>query len=122
MGSFKEQAQLPWVQLRGRSQLSWAQLHFVFYSPYIFRCKKSLNDLSYLSLINAYVRDTYLLLNAIRKNDTSAPSLYKRTRLGSYQYQMDPSSSRFTISSFIIFLAYIFSKYISLKYYCTFSL
>jgi hypothetical protein len=78
MGSSKEQVQLHWVQLRGKSQLSWAQLHFVSYSPYISRCKKSLNNLSYLSLINVYVRDIYLLLNVIRKNDTPAPSLYKK--------------------------------------------
>jgi len=38
----------------------------------------------------------------------------------SYKYTMNPSSQRFTISSFST--AYIFSEYLFLKYYCTFSL
>ena len=40
----------------------------------------------------------------------------------SYKYIMNPSSQRFSISSFLTFLAYIFSESISLKYHCTFSL
>jgi hypothetical protein len=39
-----------------------------------------------------------------------------------YKYTMNPSSQRFTISSFSIFLAYIFLESISLKYYYGFSL
>jgi len=35
---------------------------------------------------------------------------------------MNPTSQRFTISSFLTFLAYIFLKSISLKYHCIFSL
>jgi uncharacterized membrane protein len=45
---------------------------------------------------------------------TSAPSLHK--------YTMNASSQMFTIFSFLIFLAYIFSESISLKYHYTFSL
>jgi hypothetical protein len=40
----------------------------------------------------------------------------------SYKYTMNSSSQKFTISSFSILLAYIFSEFIYLKYYCTFSL
>ena len=40
----------------------------------------------------------------------------------SYKYTTNPSSQIFIIFSFLIFLAYIFSKFISLKYYCMFSL
>ena len=39
-----------------------------------------------------------------------------------YKYTMNPLSQRFTISLFSIFLAYIFSESISLKYHCIFSL
>ena len=39
-----------------------------------------------------------------------------------YKNTINPSSKKFTISSFSIFLAYIFSESISLKYHCTFSL
>jgi hypothetical protein len=38
----------------------------------------------------------------------------------SYKYTMNPSSQRFTISSFST--VYIFSEHLSLKYYCIFSL
>jgi hypothetical protein len=38
-----------------------------------------------------------------------------------YKYIMNPLSQRFTISSFSIFLAYVFLESISLKYHCTFS-
>jgi len=37
-----------------------------------------------------------------------------------YKYTMNPSNSRFKISSLLTFLAYIFLKLISLKYYCIF--
>jgi hypothetical protein len=49
-------------------------------------------------LINAYVRYTYLSLIQSRQNYTLAFPLNKRTRLVSYKYLMNPSSSRFTIS------------------------
>jgi hypothetical protein len=49
-------------------------------------------------LINAYVRYTYLSLIQSRENYTLAFPLNKRTRLMSYKYLMNPSSSRFTIS------------------------
>ena len=39
-----------------------------------------------------------------------------------YKYFMDPSSSKFTIFLFLIFLACIFLEFFSLKYHCTFSL
>jgi hypothetical protein len=39
-----------------------------------------------------------------------------------YKYAMNPTSQRFTISSFLTFLAYIFSKSICLKYHCILSL
>jgi hypothetical protein len=38
-----------------------------------------------------------------------------------YKYTMNPSSQRFTVSLFSIFLVYIFSESTSLKYHCTFS-
>jgi len=55
-------------------------------------------------------------------NNTLTPSLHKKTRLMCYNYTMNPSSSKFTISSFLTFLAYIFSQSISLKYNCIFSI
>jgi hypothetical protein len=46
----------------------------------------------------------------------------KRIRFMGYKYTMNPSSQRFTISSFSIILEYIFLESISLKYHCAFSL
>jgi hypothetical protein len=46
----------------------------------------------------------------------------QKIRLMSYKYTINPSNSRFTISSFLTLSAYIFSESISIKYYCTFSL
>jgi len=43
------------------------------------------------------------------------------TRLIGYKYHMNHPNSRFTISSFLTFIIYIFSKSISLKYHYTFS-
>jgi hypothetical protein len=51
---------------------------------------------------------------------TLASHIHKETRFMSYKYIMNHSNFKFTISSFLIFLAYIFSKSISLKYHCTF--
>ena len=86
-------------------------------------------------LINAYVRYTYLSLIQSRQNYTLAFPLNKRTRLVSYKYLMNPSSSRFTISIlcythtqysqvniFIYIYIYIYiyiPKHFSLKYHCT---
>jgi hypothetical protein len=39
---------------------------------------------------------------------TLAPHLYKNKKPMGYKYTMNPSNSRFTIFSFLIFLAYIF--------------
>ena len=44
------------------------------------------------------------------------------TKLMGYNYTMNSSNSRFTISSFLTFSAHIFSEFIFLKYHCTFSL
>jgi len=55
-------------------------------------------------------------------NYTSVISLHKITRFMCYKYIMNPSSQKFTISSFLTFLSYIFSESIFLKYLCIFFL
>jgi len=79
-------------------------------------------------LINAYVRYTYLSLIQSRQNYTLAFPLNKRTRLVSYKYLMNPSSSRFTISilcyththtQIYIYIYIYIPKHFSLKYHCT---
>jgi hypothetical protein len=54
-------------------------------------------------------------------NNSLALALHKRTRLMGYKYHRNPSSFKFKISSFSIFLAYIFLESIFIKYHCTFS-
>jgi hypothetical protein len=44
------------------------------------------------------------------------------TRFMGYKYTINPSSQRFTISSFLLFSVYIFSEFISLKYHYILSL
>jgi hypothetical protein len=80
----------------------------------------------HLDLSIFYIDQIHIILSRIQLkilqcwNYTSAPPIHKRIRFMSYKYTINPSSQRFTISSFST--AYIFSEYLSLKYYCTFSL
>jgi hypothetical protein len=73
-----------------------------------------------------YTDPIHIILNRIqlkisqRWNYTTVSPIHKKIRFISYKYTMNPSSKRFTISSF--FSVYIFSKHISLEYYCIFSL
>ena len=50
-------------------------------------------------------------------NYTLTSPLNKKTRLMGCKYTMNPLNSKFINSSFLTFLAYIFSKSISLKYH-----
>jgi hypothetical protein len=43
-------------------------------------------------------------------NYNSAPLLYKMTKLIGYKYTMNSSSQRFTVSSYLTFLTFIFSE------------
>jgi len=79
-------------------------------------------------LLVFYIDQICIILSSIhlkisqRWNSTLFPPLNKRIRFMSYKYTMNYSSQIFTISLFLIFSAYIFSKSISLKYHCTFFL
>jgi hypothetical protein len=79
-------------------------------------------------LLVFYIDQICIILSRIhlkisqRWNSTLSPPLNKRIRFMSYKYTMNYSSQIFTISLFLIFSAYIFSKSISLKYHCTFFL
>jgi len=61
-----------------------------------------------------YIDPIYIVLCIIqlkisqKLNYTSAPPLHKMIKFMGYKYTMNPSSQRFTISAFLIFLAYIF--------------
>jgi hypothetical protein len=49
-----------------------------------------------------------------------APFIHRKTRLMGYKYIINPSNSRFIISSFLTFLTHIFLEFIFLKYHCIF--
>ena len=84
--------------------------------------KRSFNDLPSLYLFNARIKYIYFLLNTIRLKITLQSLLFiKRQNLWVINTPINPSSFMFTIFSFSIYLTYIFSKFIFLKYHCTFS-
>ena len=108
------------AQIRRRTQPLLGLILLLSIHPYVN--KRSFKDLQSLCLFNACIKYIYFSLNTIRLKITLQSLLFiKRQNLWVINTLINPSSFMFTIFSFLIYLTYIFSKSIFLKYHCTFS-
>jgi hypothetical protein len=108
------------AQIRRRTQPLLGLILLLSIHPYVN--KRSFKDLPFLCLFNACIKYIYFSLNTIKLKITLQSLLFiKRQNLWVINTPINPSSFMFTIFSFSIYLTYIFSKSIFLKYHCTFS-
>ena len=108
------------MSLHTRNMGTWMPSAWALYSA----CTPSAPQWAYAQLVLIQYVLFWVEYNSKYHKDeiTLQPPPHKRIWFMSYKYTMNPSSQRFTISLFSIFLAHIFSEFISLKYHRIFFL
>ena len=121
-GTPKGMTLLPWVWPKKRVQPPWVHLLFDVLDPNFltpFRCIKVLHGPTiFLSNINIDLRNIYTSLNAIRVKLHLDPHFSQKKDSWAIN---TPRDLKKVGSQSSFFIAYIFSEYLSLEYFCIFS-